>query len=45
MDPLEWAAILPAGLQLTQLISNFERIDDVDLRRRIVGSGNDLKTS
>ena len=42
---LKRALILPTRLQLTQLISNFERIHDIDLRRRIVGSGDGLETT
>ena len=43
-DSLERVLILPTGLQLTQLISNFERIHGIDLRRCIVGSGDGLGT-
>jgi len=42
---LERMLILPNRLQLMQQISNFERICDIDLRRRIVGGGDGFSTT
>src|SRR4030095_16708214 len=42
---LERTLILPARLQFTQQISNFERIRDIDLRRRIIGGGDRFSTT
>jgi hypothetical protein len=38
------AAIPPTEAQIGQLISNFERIRDIDLRCFVVGRGNGLGT-
>src|SRR5437870_9992581 len=40
---LKRAATLPTRLQLPQLVPNFERIRNIDLRRRILGGGDGLE--
>src|SRR4029453_641729 len=44
-DRVERSAILPIGPEFKQLIFNFERIRNIDLRRGIIGGNHRLGTS